>query len=580
VSTDTLKAPRDEAGATNSIDCRALSVIPSTQDKFSYSGDTSTACKTGPACSKWLLTWRKETGGTGEVRSRRTAEAVATTPVITAAANGVSQINISWTPADQAVSYELQRSTTTGFSAPTTAQYTAVASTATGLTPNTTYYFRVRAVLPSSTSAWSNVAQAKTADLTAPTGTPSVTAVMSGANARGAVSGGVCQTGTTIAYEIRYQVNGGAWQAYTAGSTRDVAATEGATYSFQARARCTLGASVSGYGAESAVVSVTRPVAIPTGASLTAAMSGASAVATSSAGTCASGATIEQQIRYNSSPTAAAGTWSAYVVGASRTVAALEGHKYSFEQQVRCVGVNASSGWTAGGSASVIRPITTIPATPAVTAATSGDTTTFSWNAATCTSGVTPYYQGVSTADWGYEVEWGPYTGYLTRNWSSASQGYQYTMTVRVQCKTAHASSPLSGTGTRSYIRPIDAPGAATAFKHVVASGRKSRKYTWTAPTCGPGARAESESNSWIGVQKPSAGGSMTWTATGKNGWLYSTTYGNRGYWTAEYSSTMTTGTVPSDIEVRHRIRYVCVNATTGRQSAWGPDALSAIFKT
>src|SRR5690606_23493812 len=152
-----------------------------------------------------------------------------------------------------------------------------------GLAPDTEYFFTVRATTPNGMTGWSQVESTTTSSLAAPTGTISITATMSGTNARGTASGGTCTTGATIERQIRYRVNSGTWSTYTTGSPRDVPATEGYTYTFQAQARCVTG-TVGGPWVLSTTAAVTRAVTAPSGLTISAAMSSTNARGTAGGG--------------------------------------------------------------------------------------------------------------------------------------------------------------------------------------------------------------------------------------------------------------------------------------------------------
>lgn len=66
VAQDTLVTPRAAPGTTNSIRCTDLTNSV-TDDIFAYVGDTSATCRTGAACSEWILKYREE--GSGEIIS-------------------------------------------------------------------------------------------------------------------------------------------------------------------------------------------------------------------------------------------------------------------------------------------------------------------------------------------------------------------------------------------------------------------------------------------------------------------------------------------------------------------------------
>lgn len=319
-------------------------------------------------------------------------------------------------------------------------------------------------------------------------------------------------------------------------------------------------------------------VATPTGLSVSATLVGTTARGTASGGTCQPGATLERQMRSRSTNTSAAGTWSGWTSVSQIDLAANEGYMYGFEQRGRCTQSVSASSWVSSGAQNVTRPITTIPAAVTLTVASTETTTTFTRTNATCPAGTTARYQYKYLMDTaaGYESAWyGPSTASVY-SWGSSSQGYQYTTQVQAHCYTYRSTGPWSATTTASYLRPVDNPtGTATGFTHTVASDRLSRQFNWTWATCGPGTVQESHNNSYIGA------GTMYWTMTGTNGWLYGASgWGDRGFWSPQYTSNMNSGTVPSGVQVQHKVQYICTNLTTGRASAWGPATTSQMFNT
>ncbi len=317
-------------------------------------------------------------------------------------------------------------------------------------------------------------------------------------------------------------------------------------------------------------------VAAPTGLSVTATLTGSLARGTSGGGVCPSGATIERQMRYRSTSTSSTGTWSAWVSTLQIDTPSSEGYMYSFEQRARCKQSVTYSAWASSGIQSVTRQITTIPAIT-VSASTSGTTTTFTHSTPTCPAGTIARYQYRYLADWGYTSTWyGPSTA-ASWSWGTSSQGYQYQIEAQAHCYTYRSTGAWGSTAGASYIRPVDPPSStATNWTFSVAGDRKSYRYDWTMPTCGPGALPESHYNSYIG-----GSGQLIWTATGTNGWLYGAgNWGTQNYWSAGYSVTMTTGTVASGVPVNHRVQYICMNQTTGRNSGWGTATNSPTFNT
>lgn len=567
IDTAALRAPKAAAGVNNSLSCQALESVPSNTDIFSYTGDTSAACQTGPACAKWEIRYRMESGEIGSIKSKHTAEAIAVTPTLTATGVSVSQINTSWTAAQDAVSYELQRSTTAGFSSPTTTSHTNLSSAISGLSPSTTYYFRVRAVLPSSTSNWSAVVSAQTLAITTPTGTIGIVASISGTDARGTANGGTCASGTTIQYQMRYNVNDGAYSAYVIGSPLDVAATEGYKYTFQAQARCVVGGSGSSW-TTSSTVSIVRPVAVPTDLTITAAMSGTNARGTAAA-TCASGTTPEHRIQYRATNTTAAGTWSGYVDGGTRDVPAEQGYQYTFQQLSRCVGQFNSSGYAMSSTSAVVRPINA-PAAPTVTVSGGGasSTNTYTRTNVTCPTGTTIRYQYRNLRDGGYTGSWYT-TSASSVSVNTTSQGYEYTTEMHAQCYTTYATSDWGSSGSASYIRPVD-PDTAYSF-NAWREGNDIIYMTIYSPSgngCGPGAslygRYDIYTYDWYWMPSPNYYG---WRRTGAHGWISGPGYSYQGsmVWTGVTTANPTGGWWGSRWATYAELR--CQNSATGRNS-------------
>jgi type II secretory pathway pseudopilin PulG len=531
-------------------------------------------------CDRFALHYEEEsTEAVKTIESRHASRSVGTVPDLTVTGVNSSTISASWTTVPGAVSYLLLRSTSSSMTSPTSDYFTDTSTSVTGLLPNTEYFFRVQAVLSIGTGDWSEIQSATTSSIAAPTGTITITATMSGTNARGTAGGGTCASGT-IERQIRYQTNAGTWQSWVTGSPRDVAATEGYTYTFQARARCVVGG-LNGPYAQSVTASVTRSVTAPSGLTITAAMSGTDARGTAGGGTCASGTTIERQIRYSTTNTSTAGTWSSYTSGTPRNVAASEGWLYTFQQQARCVGTNANSAWATSATADVVRPIATEPA-PTVTVSTSGSTTTWTASVTSCPSGTTAQYRYRSLRDGGYTTsDWSDGDTSRTNTWNTSSQGYEYTRQIQTRCSTVHTAGAWSATGSAAYLRPIDTPAAPTGF-----IGTKTSSYqytwTWTAPSCGSGTRAEMAYDVYI---KGVSGNAWWWLPWYYEGWLSSPS-ANGDYWLAPHAYAAATGVInrntsdgpiPSGSTTQARAKYVCVNTATGREGSFGPIGTSAL---
>lgn len=264
-----LVAPGAPSGTTNSITCTALS--GSGPDAFAYIGDGSTTCATGSACIQYTLQYRNE--NTGAIVSQdsihRTQIASAAGSTLTATPVGGTQVDLSWTAILNVTGYQLQRATDNGFSANlVTSTPSGTTASATGLTPGTTYYFRVAGTGATGQSGWSNIASA-TPTIAPPSSTPNISAAMAGTNAEGTSSVVSCATGTAE-YQLRQHSTAtstdgawSAWSAWSTGRTLSIAASQGYKYTFQVQARCTLGGSSSTTVTQNTVASVVRSINTP-----------------------------------------------------------------------------------------------------------------------------------------------------------------------------------------------------------------------------------------------------------------------------------------------------------------------------
>jgi prepilin-type N-terminal cleavage/methylation domain-containing protein len=160
----TLVTPKAASGVTNSIGCSALTAGAGA-DTFAYVGDGSTNCSTGTACLQFTFQYREEATGTikSYASQHQTQIASSGTPVLSSTTASNTQINLTWTAVDNALSYALQQSTASDFSANLVrSTVTGTSLSVTSLTPGTTYYFRITPNATSSQGVWSNTASATT----------------------------------------------------------------------------------------------------------------------------------------------------------------------------------------------------------------------------------------------------------------------------------------------------------------------------------------------------------------------------------------------------------------------------------
>ena len=266
-----LVAPNSPPGTTNSITCTALSAGAGV-DAFAYVGDGSATCTSGASCLQYTLQYRNESSGAivAQDSTHKTQIAATTGSTISATPISATQINLSWTASNNAVNYQLQRATDTNFSANlVTSSPSGLTASATGLTGGTTYYFRVAPVGSSGQGTWSNTISATTT-ISAPSGTPVMTAQVSGATATGDITGLVTCASGTVQYQIRYRstatVTMGSWSSWSAWGTSTslpIAASEGFQYGFQAQAQCQGGNIASTTSAQSNIPTAFRPINTP-----------------------------------------------------------------------------------------------------------------------------------------------------------------------------------------------------------------------------------------------------------------------------------------------------------------------------
>ena len=189
-----------------------------------------------------------------------TAPTAPTTASVTA-----TTLALNWSAAADATTYTVQRATNAGFTTGLTSVATGVTGTSyavTGLTANTTYYFRVNAV----NAAGTTNGAASAAQLTAPATPGTITAVRGASGSRAATLTWTAPagTGTITAKTLQMSVNNGAF-INAGGTFRSVTATNaagtgatitgltvGATYSF--RLAVTNATATSAYSTGSAAI--------------------------------------------------------------------------------------------------------------------------------------------------------------------------------------------------------------------------------------------------------------------------------------------------------------------------------------
>jgi prepilin-type N-terminal cleavage/methylation domain-containing protein len=462
VESDTLVAPQATSGTTNSFQCTDLTSVANDPDAFAYIGDGSVACSTGAACLEFTLKYKDE--GTGTIKtisSRRTTSIVTSGTIanLTATAVGFTQIDLSWTAITNAGSYNVDRATDNTFTTGLTSSTSSTASySATSLIPGTTYYFRVSPVAPSSTGAWSNIANASTPQLATPVGS-----AVANSSSQITFSWGA------IASAASYTVNYSTSPAFTSPTiTTGITALNqvvtglaaGTTLYFRVYA-----VAVGDTSDPSATVQATTTVPVPTGM---AAVTNSPTQITASWNTVAVATSYTLEYATNGSFTGS--TSIPGIVTLNRAVTGLaQGQTYYFRVYALVGAVSSSASSSASATTTVTAPsgvsITTYrpgtvqsnlsgPWLPGFTWPSGNGNYYYSYaNAgATCPGGTTAMYRwyGYYNADpAGTDPQYYGWTGYVaneTTRWMvQPTSGYQVRMQIEMYCAGPNANSATSG---------------------------------------------------------------------------------------------------------------------------------------
>ncbi|HUR57743.1 MAG TPA: S8 family serine peptidase, partial [Opitutaceae bacterium] len=186
---------------------------------------------------------------------------------LTATTSSATTINLAWTDnSNNETGFQVERSTDNlTFTADSSVGANVSTASSTGLSPSTTYYFRVRAVQGATSSAYSNTASATTSAAPAPT-VPAPSGLTAVASSSSTISlSWVDNSSTETGFQIERSADNVTFTAdSTVGANATSASSTGlspsATYYF--RVRAVQGAAVSGY---SNTASATTPAA-PAGA--------------------------------------------------------------------------------------------------------------------------------------------------------------------------------------------------------------------------------------------------------------------------------------------------------------------------
>ncbi|MEO6110039.1 MAG: fibronectin type III domain-containing protein [Candidatus Saccharimonadales bacterium] len=205
-----LVAPQaDTTPSANSLQCTSDGALLTANgtDFFEYTGDNSVACNTNISCLQYTLKYKEEaTGAVKTVTSRRNTS-ISTSGASTLSASNISfaSVDLSWTDVSNATKYTLQQSTNASFpqdvSTITTADINGTSQSVSGLTSNTSYFFRVRSDAVGSTGNWSNTLPVTTLLLSNPTG------CVATANSSSQITANCNTVANASTYDVRYSLD-------------------------------------------------------------------------------------------------------------------------------------------------------------------------------------------------------------------------------------------------------------------------------------------------------------------------------------------------------------------------------------
>lgn len=269
INVDALETP---TGSGNSITCNDLTSAED-GDYFAYVGDSSATC-TGPsgtACSLFRIKYKKERDGAiAVINSRRTVTLSASDVPQLSAFTGTSftQISGSWTPISGAITYDVQRSTSSNFSvSPVTTSTSSTSQVFSSLSYGTNYHFRVRAVGAAGPGDWSSSTSASTWSLTAPCN------VAGTSNSITQVTFSWCAVNHATSYNIQWNTTGNFSSSYNSTTSTTLSKaltglTAGTTY--YARIQAVNGSYTSPWSATASVIAgLAAPSLTATAASTT-----------------------------------------------------------------------------------------------------------------------------------------------------------------------------------------------------------------------------------------------------------------------------------------------------------------------
>lgn len=564
-----IVTPQAASGTTNSFKCTSAGNVLTTNgvDFFEYQGDGSASCSGVGSCLSYTLKYKNETDGLITSISSRRNTAIATSgDIINLGATAIpfSTIKLAWSPVTNASSYTIQQSATdNSFPADSTfvsTSSTSNAITITSLTPGKTYFYRVAPNSSTSQGNWSNIVTIATTRIAIP---GSSSAYQNASNPWSQID----YSWAGVSFASSYTVDYSACSTFCSGvttisgvtttSTSITGLADGTQLYLRVKAVATDDSSDYSTTATATTAQLTAPTISSIGSGTT--------ILTPTWNSTANAATY--QLQYSTTSTFTSTSTINNITTTSQAITGLlQGQRYYF----KVFAVNASRTSIASATVSGVTSVDT-PTTPSVTQSTPVGITTYSWNAVTCPANTFVNYQYRYSIDYsgGYTSGWYSSGASLSANYSTTSEGYQYTIQVQARCYNA-STSAWSGTGTTAYIRPVQPP-AAISYS-ITRGGATNTAYAYATVTCTNGAvlYARADLHTW----------DIVWEDSRVVGWWGASHSGNNNtvwlndawqYWGTKIGVGSIRGTAGATMATGWRwniaIDAYCGNYYTGRAS-------------
>lgn len=305
------------------------------------------------------------------------------------------------------------------------------------------------------------------ADWVRPIDTPA-TPVVSAGDSSASITPVSCPTGTTPAFQMRYNISAGGWTAWQSGSTVTYTLNEGDQVAVQGSQRCYSIYTTSSWSLSGATT-YTKPITTVPSVSVTGSIAGGIGISSVTASGCPSYLRTQVQAwaNVNDAGFTPTSSWYGATSGATTTYYSAnlgEGSAFKAGANARCV-----SNWAQGpegqgrDNTQLVRPITTAPWVSAGISLSGGNIIAGRTGEGGCPAGTSYQWNRSDSVDGAWNW-WAAGWAWTTTNWVNSGRvvGYGQTGQVAVmdRCVTAYAVGPNSAVSYSStQYRPYPTPG-------------------------------------------------------------------------------------------------------------------------